>query len=218
MPLWFVSSGLLELGAFVWDRVDMMRHDALRVATQLFLLVLYWVLLIFWSFIGIPGGIGAQLSFVVNGMVQWLVRQDVRLANFITSAGTLSMATQNMTDLTPQECAKQFNMCSQRLDEVEIRLTQKRTIAILYFAIPKVLVGVLSAAVITLAVIQPVILAWEDGRDAFIDPWITYRSHPCGYVVVVVSLWTAGAVGLPVIALLSVKLTHYVCDEGKSQL
>lgn len=226
MPVWVINWFLLMtitlitmyLASLVPQRLERLQYLACLVPIGLLALHFYMVTRSVYTCIGAfvfygAGAIGVGLFHLSIIIMKWLVRADAHLANF-------AIPSNSTQDLQPEVCANRFAIS--KSDEAtnplpHVRMTCRTWLAVLYFAIPKVFVGVLSAAVVAFAIILPAIALFSGGEAGFFGSQITFHDNPALYVVIIASIWLFGAVGMVIFAILSVKLTSQVCGEWHSK-
>lgn len=144
-----------------------------------------------------------------------LVVSDVKLSQFVDFALPI-----DVNPLNCKECAGHFKFpvrsvryeCEEPLFQApRITLTRRIWSLVFYFAVPKIIVGVMSAVALVLVLVQPVTAACTRGNDPFIGSWIDSQLNPVVYVVAVISLWVLGIIGLKAVGILSTQLTVRVC-------
>ncbi|KAE9044314.1 hypothetical protein PR003_g7818 [Phytophthora rubi] len=171
------------------------------------------------SVLVVGGAIGLALVYLSIWFTQAVVKTDVRLTNFVTFALPASLSVEG----PPQsgECAKQFTIkhpAGIGAYLPVLAMTSRMWIIILYFAVLKTIVGALSAAAIFLAVIQPAISLFSCGDGPFFfSNWMMFHENPVVYFIVICFIEVVGAVGIVIVAAVSVQITSRVFGEWKTQ-
>ncbi|KAG2917462.1 hypothetical protein PC115_g10729 [Phytophthora cactorum] len=89
-----------------------------------------------------------------------------------------------------------------------VRMTRRVWLAVIYFGSLKVAAGVLSTAVVVLTVVLPTLVLFS---GSVFGSQVTFGNTPIAYPGLIISIWLIGAVGVPIVAVLSAKLTSRVC-------
>ncbi|KAG7385809.1 hypothetical protein PHYPSEUDO_001054 [Phytophthora pseudosyringae] len=210
MPIWFVAVLLVLLVMSMTHAVQQIKHKCLLYFGYVVLVVLYmaslsihWYVTIGPYAIFAVGAIGVGLFFLSALAMKYLVKIDVHLASFVTPK-----------DLDPEESMDRFKL-SETTDFSyllpHIRMTRHVCLAVVYFAVLKVAMGVLSAAVIVITVVLPATVIFSGGNAAILGDQVSRGDKPITYTVSIAAVWLVGAAGTPIVAMLSGKLTSRVC-------
>jgi hypothetical protein len=97
-------------------------------------------------------------------------------------------------------------------------MTRRLWVALLYFGMIKVVVGTLGVAGIVITVVQPAVAICSGGHAPLSANELTLRESLSAYSVVILFTWTVGAVGLAVLAKLSVQVTARLCAESRYRM
>ncbi|OWZ20148.1 hypothetical protein PHMEG_0005468 [Phytophthora megakarya] len=151
-------------------------------------------------------GAGIVLFQVSAGVVEELVRLDIRLANVVSKREPKLIKAFGIQGgfSTNNGCD---NWC-QRL----LFLSPKMLLVMLYFATIKLLVGVLSLVAIAWGLVLPV-EAICSGGYADVIGWVNYHDHPGVYVIVVLGTWVLGVLCIVFVPKPSVAMTAWACAE-----
>lgn len=164
-------------------------------------------------------GAGLLFYFAGKSIATPLIKADVRLVKFVEGAGVSDSATEPSA-LDAKECVNRFEF-PWPFGELKfllphIALTRRLWALIFYYAVLKVIVGLMSAVLLMLVLVQPIAAICTLGHDPFVGIWVSSPGHPVVYSIIIVSLWLFGIVGLEVTAKLSIKMTALVCGPWGS--
>ncbi|KAG7385807.1 hypothetical protein PHYPSEUDO_001052 [Phytophthora pseudosyringae] len=171
---------------------------ALALTWTAIFLVLMWIVLLF-AF-GIMGAAVLNYSFAAMG---WLVRADVWVASIVGPTAQLDLSARIGNFLI--DLSKRFEFANNDSGLLSIKMTCQAWTTVLYFTLPKFIMGVLSAGVVGATVIQPgIFLVW--GGATFHEK----ATHFAAGFVLMLMVWVAAIV--PTTSL-SVQLTSQVFNE-----
>ncbi|KAL3671932.1 hypothetical protein V7S43_002599 [Phytophthora oleae] len=196
MILSLVISGVLAIGYLV-----------------LFVYPWFNVYMVFAPYTLLFGGfVGILLFYLSFYSILLVVKIDVRLANFATRTVHSKSATE---DLEPKDCETiqprhQQGPCQGCVVFPDRHADTSLVASSFLFRYRKVLVGAMSAATVFFAVVQPAMSLFSGGDAPLYAQSMTWHQSPLLYVGIVASTWAFGAVGMLVVAALSVKLTTIV--------
>ncbi|KAK1930941.1 hypothetical protein P3T76_013530 [Phytophthora citrophthora] len=171
-----------------------------------------WFIAILPYLVLVTGAVGGVLLFFSAEAIRTLVKIDVISVNCVTN---------DFDAYDPYECQDRFELFDELVDESEVLscllMTRHKWLIVIYFALFKLVIGVLSAAVLVAVVVLPTFVLFSGGDISAFGDQVTFGDNPVIYTVVVITLWLAGAIGVRVVAVLSVKVTLWVCDVGQPQ-
>ncbi|KAL3671905.1 hypothetical protein V7S43_002573 [Phytophthora oleae] len=219
MPIWLVAVLVIALIASILDAVGQIEKKCLMYCAYAVLVVLYlaslsinWYITIGPYAVIVAGVLGVGLFFFSAVATKFLVKIDVILANFVTTDDS------NVHD--PDECQDRFEL-SETTDDgyvlPQTRMTRHVWLAVVYFASFKLVIGMLSTAVLVISVVLPALVLFSGGDASFFVGQITFSDSPIIYTVLTITIWLVGVVGVPVVTVISVKVTLWVCDAGQQQ-
>ncbi|OWZ20156.1 hypothetical protein PHMEG_0005480 [Phytophthora megakarya] len=220
MPVWFVALLLVVIAMSAVHGVQQISNKYLMYFGYVVLAAIYiaslsvnWYITVGPYAILAVGAVGIGFFFLSALTMKFLMKIDVHLANFVHSPKANG-------ELEPDECMDRFKL-SETSDSSfllpHIRMTGRVWLGVIYFALHKLLVGGLSLAVLIITVLLPALVIFSGGDVSFFGNQATLGNNPVVYIVLIVSIWLVGAVGMPVVAVRSVKLTWWVCGESKSE-
>ncbi|KAJ8566354.1 hypothetical protein ON010_g6770 [Phytophthora cinnamomi] len=226
--LWVVGILLVAIAAIPCARLEQLpaRLSCLKLLGYVVTATVYLALFVAFcaytyvgpSVIVLGGIVGLALVYLSLWSIQAMVKADARLSNSVAFAIPSSFS---VSDPLPDECADQFHVEFSSSDTGSyfpiFEMTSRIWIIVLYFALPKLIVGALSAVAIFLTVIQPAIALVSGGDAPFFTSWMTFHENPIVYSVVMCLISVAGAVGLVMVAALSAQLTSRVFGEQKTK-
>ncbi|ETN22468.1 hypothetical protein PPTG_02397 [Phytophthora nicotianae INRA-310] len=163
--------------------------------------------------LAVAGGIGTLLFYLSFFMFLFLVKTEVRSANFVKLTVPFCVTTEDIPEHADPAKRIGLNKNAEMWFVPITMMTCRTWITVLYFATLKVVVGALSAATIFFAVIQPAISLFGGGGAPFFASSLTFHHDPIAYVGVIVSLLILAVVGMVLVATLSVKLTSGILGE-----
>ncbi|KAG1701511.1 hypothetical protein DVH05_010811 [Phytophthora capsici] len=128
--------------------------------------------------------VGITLFLLSAEAMRVLVRIDVIFVNFVTNNGH-----------DPDECTYRFEHFDPTADNFlpHMLMTRHMWLAVVYFAVFKLVIGMLSTAVLGVTVVLPPLVIFSgDGISVF--------GGPIMYTVLVMTVWFVGVIGVPVVA------------------
>ncbi|RAW22998.1 hypothetical protein PC110_g20567 [Phytophthora cactorum] len=210
MPLWVVALLLVALVMFMIHVVQQIPQKSLMYVGHVVLAALYiaslsinWYITVGPYALFAAGAVGVGLFFLSAATVKLLVKLDVQLAKFVS--------TDEAGALQPDECTYRFKLSTATNPSVllpHVRMTRRVWLAVIYFGSLKVAAGVLSTAVVVLTVVLPTLVLFS---GSVFGSQVTFGNTPIAYPGLIISIWLIGAVGVPIVAVLSAKLTSRVC-------
>ncbi|KAL3671904.1 hypothetical protein V7S43_002572 [Phytophthora oleae] len=214
LPLWMAFALCFRAGMLTEERLypgRLLRGIIYIVLTALYVASLFSVYTVYGQYIYVVAVVDIWGVIIRN-----LVRMDSRLTNFVSRVVSFDSYD---GDLDPDECASHFLI--EPVDVVPIcpltRMTRRLWVAALYFLVVKVVIAALGAATLFLVVIFPVLAICSGGEAPPFANQETFGGNSISYAVVLVFSWLVGAVGLPMVAKLSTKVTMNFCGEWKSE-
>lgn len=223
MPTWIAAVALFGIAYVLIHAAQSIEQKCLRYFGYVVLVALYMLTLMNVYTAYMPyaafgvGLVGVGIFYLSVIIMKQLVRKDVQLANYAMPAISTSPETEEMLD--PDACAEQFTLPRSSDQDVllpHVRLKCHGWTAAFYFAIAKVVIGSLSAAIILVVAINPSIAVCNGGNDLLVNRWISQDGNVLAFIGIFCALWVLGVVGLRAVATLSVKLTSCVCKEWAS--
>lgn len=220
MPAWMAAMAIVVFVVFLLHLAQQIPHKCGVFFGYGVLMVLYvasfsldWYLAYGPYMLFGVGAVGVMLFYLSTVAVKFLVKADVHVANLIKRTDS----TQEHQELVPEECMERFVVS--KATDISILLphvlmTRRVWVAALYFAAVNVAMGVLSAAVLVCTVVLPVLVVVSRGDAPFVGSQATFHDNRVVYILSSLSIWLAGAIGLPVVAALSAKLTTRVWGMG----
>ncbi|ETI50063.1 hypothetical protein F443_06313 [Phytophthora nicotianae P1569] len=216
MPLWAVALLLMALAMFMIHVVHQIPQKCLMyfgyvvlVALYIASLSIYWYITVSPYALFAAGAVGVGLFFLSSATMRLLVKLDVQLANFIS--------TDKDVTLQPDDCAYRFKLSKATNPSAllpHIRMTRQVWLAVMYFASLKIAAGVLSTAVIVLTVVLPMLALFS---GLLFGSQVTVGDNPIAYIGLIIAIWLIGAIGVPIVAVLSVRLTTRVCGAEQNE-
>ncbi|KAG7397136.1 hypothetical protein PHYBOEH_001185 [Phytophthora boehmeriae] len=197
-----------------------LRYLAFATLGALFIYAVVWnVYILFVPFV-ISGAYAGTANFTLFGglIFRSMVRADVGAANFVKPAMPFKLSTEEKIEALDVDASFDLDKLEGFSVPYCVRANCRAWATVLYIAVVKVIIGAASVVVVILIVILPLLSLCTGGSDPFVGEWMTFDDKPWGYVGTVLSLWVAGAIGLVVVAGISVKLTSCVCGTKDDDL
>lgn len=153
------------------------------------------------------GCTGALLFQILAAVTRWMAMADVALVNMTRSpADRLKVAYGIQSGFST-------NIGRSGVAARLFFVSPKTLLVMLYLAVIKLAIGVLSCIVVEGIVGNPVEVAARNGGAVMFGDDFTYDNHPTAYVWVVVGLFLLGAALLYPVWWLSAKLTAHFCSD-----
>ncbi|KAG1701508.1 hypothetical protein DVH05_010808 [Phytophthora capsici] len=213
LPLWMAFALCFRTGMLIEERVHpgrFLRYTIYLVLVGLYVASLFSVYTLYGQYIYMVAVVDVWGLIIRN-----LVRMDSRLTNFASRAVLYDSYD---GDLDLHECASHFLI--EPVDVIPIcpltRMTCRLWLAVLYFLVVKVVIAVLGAAALCL-VIFPVVAICSCGEAPSFANHEAFGGNFVSYAVILIFAWLVGALGLPVVAKLSTKMTKRFCGKWKSE-
>ncbi|KAL4109307.1 hypothetical protein PRIC1_001008 [Phytophthora ramorum] len=220
MPCWFAALMIVVLAMSLVHAVQLISPKCLLYFSYVVLTGVYIVSLSVNAYVTLGpyvllgvGTVGVSLFFISTFTMTYLLKADVYLADFVNPN-----SKNDTSALDPEKCMDRFIM-SESTDTSfllpHLRMTRRLWVVALYFTVFKIVVGVLSAAVVFFTVIQPALLIFSNGDALFFASRV---NNDVEYVILMVSIWIIGAVGMPMVAAASAKLTSCICTDSGTDI
>ncbi|GMF40171.1 unnamed protein product [Phytophthora fragariaefolia] len=220
MPAWIAAVAIVAFVITLLEWVSSIPRKCLRYCCFAVLVVLYlasfsasWhVYLAPYVCLGV-GVVGISIFMASMLIVTLLVKADVNVAKLVTH----TTSTEERSGLHPEDRFKMKEATDASTLLPHIRMTRRVWAAVVYFAVLKVAVGLLSAAVLICTVVLPALVVFTGGDAPIIRSHDTFRDNRIAYIALFFLMWLIGAIGFLVVPILSVKLTDIICGEWESE-
>ncbi|KAG2935098.1 hypothetical protein PC117_g12498 [Phytophthora cactorum] len=151
------------------------------------------------------------IALLLVALVMFMIHvvQQIPQKSLIRRCGPLLPVSRNSE--ASDECTYRFKLSTATNPSVllpHVRMTRRVWLAVIYFGSLKVAAGVLSTAVVVLTVVLPTLVLFS---GSVFGSQVTFGNTPIAYPGLIISIWLIGAVGVPIVAVLSAKLTSRVC-------